>query len=274
MLTGRSVLITGAGAGIGRHLALQFAQLQAAVIAVDIDQRALNDLVDEASKYGLDVRSAVCDVTDAAALKEVRDRVLGEKKRLDLWVNNAGIAGTGAFTTISSAQFDRVLDVNLKALVYGTRLALETMEEQGHGRIVNMASVAGHLPAPYMTAYNASKFAVVGFSRALQAELRHRDSPVHITLVSPGFVDTGIIARGTQQGFPEWLSFMLSKPETVAREIVAAVTSGKDEIFPTLNGKLMRGLYKWMPDTTVRSAKILLARSFKEAVFNRSKGHD
>ncbi len=269
LLTGRIVLITGAAAGIGRHLALCFAGAQATVIAVDIDQTALDALVDEAAKFGLDVAGERCDVTELGALKAVRDRALHERKRIDIWVNNAGVAGTGAFADVSAEQFDRVLDINLKALVYGTRLALEAMEAQGMGRIVNMASVAGHLPAPYMTAYNASKFGVVGFSRALQAELRLRDSPVSITLVSPGFVDTDIIGRGTETGFPEWLSFLLAKPENVAKEIVAAVEAGKDEIFPTLNGKLMRGMYKIMPNTTVRSAKVLLAKSWKDVFLNR-----
>lgn len=269
MLTGKVALITGAGSGIGRHMALLFAAQQATVIAADVDPKALEGLTDEASKFGFDVVPEVIDVTDFEALTALRDRTLSARKRLDVWVNNAGIAGMGPFPELTPAQFDRVIAINLHALVNGTRLALETMETQGSGTIVNMASVAGHLAAPFMTAYTASKFAVVGFTRALRAELRLKDSPVKILLVSPGFVETAIINKGGQHGFPEWLSFLLSRPEAVAKEILAAIEDEKEEIVPTLNGKLMKNLGRFLPKTTERGSKLFLAKSWKDALLNR-----
>lgn len=269
MLAGQTIVITGGASGIGRQLALLYAESGARPVAVDRDPQALANLLDHAKKYGFDIEAAEADVTDSAALMTLRDRLVRERKQIHVWVNNAGIAGLGSFLDVTPEAFDRVIDVNLKGLITGTRLALQTMEAQGFGRIVNMASVAGHCPAPFMSAYNASKHGVVGFTRSVQAELRMKGSPVSTLLVSPGFVDTEIIAKGTRLGFPEWLSFLLAKPNDVAREIVAATATLKDEIYPTANGKLMKSLYTVAPRTTVRSARVLLAKSWKDALLNR-----
>jgi short-subunit dehydrogenase len=269
MLSGKVVVVTGAGAGIGRALVQELAARDADVWALDIARESLDSLVLEMKKTGAAVRPVRCDVTAPRALDEAASQVAAVHKRIDYWVNNAGVAGLGGFLETSAEDFERVLDINLRAVVRGTRAALKIMEEAGGGKIVNMASVAGHLPAPYMSAYNASKFGVVGFSRALQEELRLKGSPVKMLLVSPGFVDTGIIARGAELGFPEWMTFLLSTPEKVAKEIVRGMASEREEIFPTLNGRLIRRMHKVFPTLTVRSSKLLLTRSFKDALLNR-----
>jgi short-subunit dehydrogenase len=90
-----------------------------------------------------------------------------------------------------------------------------------------------------------------------------------MVLVSPGFVDTRILNKGEKNGFPEWLSFLLSKPESVADEIVRTLTRHKDEIYPTFNGKLMRRLYGVFPKATVNSSRMMLAKSWKDFLMNR-----
>ena len=269
VIAGQTIVITGAAAGIGRELTLLYAKAGARLVAVDRDAKALESLGDHAKKYGFDVEPVEVDVTRPMVLAELAERLIKERKQIHVWINNAGIAPLGGFLDISAETFDRVLDVNLKAVVNGTRVALQTMEAQGFGRIINMASIAGHLPAPFMSAYNASKHGVVGFTRSLQAELRLTGSPVSILLVSPGFVNTEIIARGTALGFPEWLSFMLAKPFDVAKAIVGATHSSRLELYPTANGKLMKRLYHWAPKTTVKSARLLMARSWKDFLLNR-----
>jgi short-subunit dehydrogenase len=267
-LVGKRVVITGAASGIGRSLALKLVAGGADVWALDLDETSLASLTDDATKYGHPITTRRADVTDRAALAKIRDEVVA-KGEIDYWVNNAGIARLGDFHEHGEAGFDQVVAVNLTGVVNGTRLALEAMEDAGRGRIVNMASIAGHLPAPFMTAYVASKHAVVGFTRSLAEELRLKDSPVSLLLVSPGFVDTRIIAKGEKMGFPEWLSFLLAKPDEVADTILAALPTKKREIIPTFNGKLMRRMYAVLPGTTVRSSKILLTKSWKDIVTNR-----
>ncbi len=120
-----------------------------------------------------------------------------------------------------------------------------------------------------MVTYVTTKHAVVGFTRALTEELRHKSSPVSLLLVSPGFVDTQILAKGEAFGFPDWLDFLLAKPETVAEAIYKAMPSRRTEIFPTFNGQMIRRMYGVLPKTTLRSCKVLFAKSWKDALLNR-----
>lgn len=270
-VAGKSVVITGAAQGIGRALSLQLAEKGAKIFAVDIDNEGLLELEDVFSKFGLTVKKLCGSVTDSSFLQRVRETVIAEHRQLDVWINNAGVALIKPFLDTSSEEFQRVLDINLSAVVNGTRIALEGMEQQGTGLIINVGSVAGYLPAALMSSYNASKFAITGFTKSLQAELQLNSSPVKMMLVSPGFVDTRIISRGKENGFPEWLSFMLSEPKDVARDIVRGILRGKTEINPTFNGKLMRRMYSVFPDTTVKSSRILLSNSLKDFLSNKTR---
>lgn len=269
MHSNKIVVITGAGAGIGRALTLSLAAQDADVWAVDVNQDALDRLVDETKKTGLVIHPVLCDVRDKGAVSQLAEDVASMHKRIDYWINNAGISGIGGFLQTSSDDFQKIVDLNLHGVVHGTRAALKIMEELGSGKIINMGSIAGHVPAPYMSAYNASKFGVVGFTRSLQAELRLKSSPIKLLLVSPGFVDTGLIAKGAELGFPEWMSFLLSTPEKVAEEIIKGMASSKEEIYPTLNGRLIKKLHRFFPTFTVRSSKILLSKNFKDVLLNR-----
>jgi short-subunit dehydrogenase len=197
------------------------------------------------------------------------ERIVEADKRIDLWFNNAGVAGLGGFQDLKAGDFDRVIDVNLKGLITGTRLALKQMESQGAGIIVNMASVAGHIAPPFMSAYAATKFAVVGFSRALREELKLRDCPVRVVMVSPGFVDTAILARGQRIGFPEWLTWALSTPEQVAQDILMGLAREEEEIFPTWNGKVMLQAHRYFPRAMMRGSRLLLVKRFRDLFLNR-----
>lgn len=271
-LTAKSIVITGAAQGIGRETAILLAEKGAKIFAIDIDQAGLDSLEEHFSKYGMPIKTFAGTVTDALFLTKVRDAVIAECKTLDIWINNAGVAKIKGFLATKAEDFQRVIDINLHGVISGTRIALEFMENHGAGLIVNIGSIAGYLPAPMMSSYNASKFAVVGFTKSLQAELKLCSSPVSLMLVSPGFVDTRIVAKGQEQGFPEWLSFMLSNAKDVARDIVKGIISGKQEVSPTLNGKLMRKMYSFFPETTVKSSRILLTKNLKDFISNKVEG--
>jgi NAD(P)-dependent dehydrogenase (short-subunit alcohol dehydrogenase family) len=268
-LSGKVVGITGGATGIGRALAKEFLRAGATLWIIDRNEEAIADFVDEAHRYDLPLQVFVGDVTLQADLQRFVDKILAEHRHIDWWINNAGIAINGAFVEIDAESFERVLDINLHAVIRCTRLLLAVMERSGQGCIVNIASVAGHIAPPLMTAYATSKHGVVGFTRSLAAELDLKSSPVKLVLVSPGFVDTGIVMKGQKGGFPEWLSWMLTKPERVAREIFRGIMSGRQELTPTLNGKVMMGIHKALPGRTVRGSRILLAKSWKDLFMNR-----
>lgn len=177
-----------------------------------------------------------------------------------VFVNNAGIARFGSFAKLGLESFETVRKVNLDGLVAGTHWALTRMEAAGGGTIVNMASTAGHVPAAFLVSYAAAKFAVVGFTRSLQAELSMAQSPVRLCLVSPGFVDTPIMSQ-PGASLPRVLRWMVADPPSVARAVVRAIKEGLPEIFPDLGGRLMAGLYRLAPRTAVTLSRILVADS-------------
>ena len=146
------------------------------------------------------VSTAVVDVTDAAAVAGLVTRVTEEHGSLGLMFNNAGIAVAGLVDQLTLRHWDRVIDVNLKGVVHGIHAAYPVMLRQGHGHIINTASLAGLVPAPGLAPYVATKHAVVGMSLSLRAEAAA--SGVKVSAVCPGFVDTPLLGR-VNPGLPE-----------------------------------------------------------------------
>ncbi|MBI3556300.1 MAG: SDR family oxidoreductase [Deltaproteobacteria bacterium] len=249
------VVITGAAAGIGHEIASLYLASGATVVALDMDREGLKTL----NCPGIEV-----NVVDGAQLLDVAQRITREHGKPTVWINNAGIQSLGAFEEVAPEAFRRVMCVNFDGVVNGTRAAISVMKEPVRGTIVNMASVAGIVPAPFMTAYTASKHAVVGFTRGLRQELELAHSPIKIILVAPGFVKTKIMAPGGGFSFPDWLRFMVSEPDTVAREILDGISKGQVEIHPTASGKMFIKLYRVMPDLISRSSRLLVAKNWKE----------
>lgn len=247
------IVITGGDSGIGaelvRHYQSEGAKSNTQVLSLDL-------------KSGFDV----CDQSQVE--KEIA-RLESEKIRIKLWINSAGISGLGSFQKLERQQFDRVLAVNLHAPINITRSLITHMERNGFGHIVNIASVAGLVSAPMMSAYSASKAGLIAFHRSLARELKMKSSPVQMLLVCPGFVKTEMIQLGQEKGFPQWLSPLLSDAKTVAEDIAKAVKNKKSELTPTLNGKLIKGLDKVIPGFAERSSRALLARSLSDLLMNR-----
>jgi len=256
------VVVTGAASGIGRSLVSEYLGKGLKVAALDRDEPALQALVAERSNTDLIVANA--DVTEREELLELAAKLAQDHGAPDIWINNAGITTLGAFEKVSPEDFDRVLAVNFTGLVNGTRAALSVMQRPRKGKIVNVASVSGVVPAPYMTAYTASKHAVVGFTRALREEHEQRHSPIEVLLVLPGFAKTKIMESREGFEFPKWLEWMIDSSQNVAHEIVEGVAASRKEIIPTFNGRMMLKAHRLLPDLTTRSSRILVARNWKE----------
>jgi 3-hydroxybutyrate dehydrogenase len=262
-------VVTGAASGIGLEMTRSIAKAGAVVWALDFNLERLNVLEVEAKKEGWDVFAKQLDVTDRTEVQKTINQIKAANKRIDVWINNAGIQRIGAFSSSQIDDFNLVMQVNLFSVIDICQQLIPMMEDQGNGVILNMASVAGHVPAPFMASYVTSKHAVVGFSKALQAEFEMTKSPLRMAFASPGFVDTAIIAKGKQKGFPEWLNWMLTDAKKCAQEILTSLAKGQNEIHPTLTGTLMRAAYGVMPKSTVKSSKVLLTKGFKDLLLNR-----
>lgn len=269
MKTAKAAVVTGAAGGIGTALCEELCKAGYLVWGIDQNEVGLKTLSENMSKVGKKVVTRSVDITDEAAITKLLEEIAKESHHLSVWVNNAGISGVGHFDKQDTKLMKRVIDVNLTAILTISRLVLDRMEYQGDGVIVNIASVAGHIPSPYLAAYSASKHGVVGFTRAVESELQMKNSGVRTLLVCPGFIDTPMIKEGGKFAFPEWLSFSVASPQVVARAVARAVASGKREIYPSWNGKLLLLVNKVVPGFRNQGTKLLNARSFKDYILNR-----
>jgi 3-hydroxybutyrate dehydrogenase len=182
------VFVTGAARGAGRAIALSFARAGYAVAAAGRSEAALLPLRDELNGLGAEALAVVCDVTDRGAIERAAAKTEGQFGPIDVLVNNAGVADSAPFSTMSDDMWDRLLAVNLTGTYYCMRAIVPRMFERGRGRVVNIASTAGKTGFPYTAAYCASKHGVLGLTRAVALEAASKG--VTVNAICPGWLDT------------------------------------------------------------------------------------
>jgi NADP-dependent 3-hydroxy acid dehydrogenase YdfG len=189
-LSNRVAVITGAGSGIGRATALSMARRGCHLALADINETAVQDSARAAQALGVRATAHRLDVADRAAVAAFPEAVQQAHKRVDLVMNNAGVALGGTFEQVSEADFDWLLEINFHGVVRMTRAFLPLLHQSDDARIVNVSSIYGIITPPGQAAYAASKFAVRGFSNVLRHELE--GSTVGVSVVHPGGVATSI----------------------------------------------------------------------------------
>ena len=210
----KSVLITGAGSGIGRAAALTFAASGAKVMATDINDETASATASEIHANGGTAKSAALDVSNHAQVEAVVAKTVAEFGSLDVALNNAGTGGQVKRTAeVSLKDWDRVIAVNQSGVFYCMREELKQMQQQGSGVVINIASIAGMKAMPKQMAYTASKHAVIGMTKA--AALEYAAGKIRINAVCPVFTRSAM------------LSELLSHNEGVERKLLQTIPVGR-----------------------------------------------
>ena len=245
------VLITGGASGIGRRMALEFAQQGAKLVLWDIHQGRLDETVAEIS--GVSSHQAygfVCDISNRQAVYETAKQVEEAVGPVDILVNNAGIVSGKSILEIEDEKIEATFGVNTLALFWTAKAFLPAMIERNSGHIVTIASSAGLVGVSKLTDYCASKWAAVGFDESLRMELRSTSPGVKTTVVCPFFIDTGMF-DGVKSRFERLLP-ILTEEEATNRIIEAVAAERPRLVMPKLVGivPVFRALPVWFFDKT------------------------
>jgi len=254
-LDGKVVVITGAASGIGRAFALEVGGRGALVAVSDVDDAGLAETVARVEVAGVrEIRSASVDVADRAAVAAYAAEVAEHFGRVNVIVNNAGVSVSGDVTELSYEDLDWIVGINFWGVVHGTKEFLPHLIASGDGHVVNLSSLFGLVSVPGQSAYNATKYAVRGFSEALREEMLVAGHPVGVTVVHPGGIRTDIVRNSRVSGrqdkaatvklFDEKLAKMT--PERAAQIIAKAVLADQPRLLVGLDAHLLHHVARLM----------------------------
>lgn len=195
-MKGKVAIVTGAGHGIGREIALSLARNGAEVVVTDVTD-AIFEVGKQIEALGSKALPIKCDVTELEQAQDVEEKVIGKYERIDILVNNAGIYPQKAFLDMTADDWNKVLRVNLNGVFHCTKAVIPKMVKQRYGKIVNIASIAGAVVGfQNLTHYSASKAAIAGFTKSLALEVAQYG--INVNAVAPGPIDVGDMTTNTE----------------------------------------------------------------------------
>jgi short-subunit dehydrogenase len=247
-LADKVVVITGAGSGIGRALALNLAEKGSLLALSDVNEEGLAETVVLAEKAGAkEVRSDWLDVADREAFAAYADSVVQEFGRVNVVINNAGVALAGDFVDLEMKDIDWIIGINFWGVVHGSKFFLPHLIASGDGHLVNISSLFGLVSMPGQSMYNASKYAVRGMTEAIREEMLIAGNKVGVTAVHPGGIKTAIARNArvsehedknaTAKLFDEKLARMT--PEKAAAIIVKGITKNQARVLVGIDAHLI-----------------------------------
>jgi len=246
-LQGRTVLITGGARGLGLLLAREFGRRGARLAIVSRTPGDLSRAGDELRRAGHEVIAECCDIRDPRAVGDLVQLVVGRWGRLDIVVNNAGVIQAAPFEVAELEDFQESLDTHFWGPLYLTREALPYLKQApGGARLLNVSSFGGRVGVPHLSAYSSGKFALVGLSETLRAELHQYG--ILVTTATPGLMRTGshvkILLRGQHEKEAKWFGAGIVTPLTsmsgdrAARQLVDACVAGRADVTPAAQFRL------------------------------------
>ncbi|HZX52022.1 SDR family NAD(P)-dependent oxidoreductase [Pseudomonas sp. XK-1] len=255
-LAGKVAVITGAGSGMGRALAQLLAEEGCDLALADINEANLQSTADELSRHGRRISCHTLDVADRAAVYAFADDVLNQHGSAYLIINNAGVAVSQRIAELSYSDFEWIMGINFWGVVHGTKAFLPHLLQNNAGHIVNVSSIFGIISMPSQGAYNASKFAVRGFTEALRQELC--SSKVVACCVHPGGIKTNIARaarfyqgingqRDADRAAADFDKLARTTPEQAARVIVDGIKAKRTRILIGNDARLLDWIQRLFP---------------------------
>ncbi|MEO7579610.1 MAG: SDR family NAD(P)-dependent oxidoreductase [Massilia sp.] len=252
-IAGKTYVITGPSSGLGRGVALRLASLHANVVLAARRTEVLAQVANEANAAGGKALVVTTDVSKPEEMERLAEQAVARFGRIDVWINNAGVGAIGRFETIPIADHTRLIDVNLKGVIYGSHVALRQFQRQHAGTLVNIGSVESEEPLAYHASYSASKAAVLSLGRALNEELRlNRAGPITVATVMPWATDTPFFehAANYSGGTPRMPA--MDDPERVVNAIVWVSLHPQEEMAVGWKAKLVYAGHRIAPENTAR----------------------
>ena len=256
-LKGRTAVITGAGGGIGRAIALSLARRGCHLALADIDQTGMSETANVARTHEVHVSQHRVDVADRNLVAEFPNVVAAEHKSVDVLVNNAGVAVGGTFDQVSAEDFEWLFEINFWGVVRMTRAFLPLLRKSDDARVVNLSSVYGLVAPPEQVAYAASKFAVRGFSEALRHELERLG--MGVTVVHPGGVSTsiaekarvpaGITEEEMERRRAKYRKLLKMPPEIAGEAIVSGLERRQSRVLVGSDAKIISLIARLWPES-------------------------
>lgn len=266
-VTGEIVLITGAGHGLGRLTAYEFAKLKSKLVLWDINKHGIEDTAAECRRLGAKAHAFVVDCSNREDIYSSAKKVKEEIGDVSILVNNAGVVYTSDLFATQDPQIEKTFEVNVLAHFWTTKAFLPAMMKNNHGHIVTVASAAGHIGVPFLLAYCSSKFAAVGFHKALTEELAALEGTgVKTTCLCPNFINTGFIKNPSTALGPTL------EPEEVVDKLMNGILTEQKMIFIPSSISFLIVVEKILPERLLAFLKRKIDIRFDAVIGYKTKG--
>lgn len=259
-LQNKVAAVTGAGSGIGQALAINLAQAGCHLALSDVNKKGLDETLKKLKAYSVKVTHDLLDVSDQQAVFAWADKVVKDHGCVNMIFNNAGVALSGTVQALSVEDYKWIMDINFWGVIYGTKAFLPYLEESGEGHVINISSIFGITSQPLMSGYNASKFAVSGFTESLRQDLEITGSKVSATCIHPGGIKTNIAKSARLSKSVEAVTgirhenasaslekFFIHTPDSAAKVILKGVKKNARRVLVGNDAKFLDGMARVMP---------------------------
>ncbi|KAM9027065.1 estradiol 17-beta-dehydrogenase 11-like [Ara ararauna] len=264
-VSGELVLITGAGHGIGRATAFEFARRQSRLVLWDISKHSIEETAAECKRLGATVQAFVVDCSKREEIYSAAEKVKQEIGDVSILVNNAGVITAADFLSTQDHQIERMFEVNILAHMWTTKAFLPTMMKNNHGHIVTVASAAGHFVISYMVTYCSSKFAAVGFHKALTEELATLGKDgIKTTCLCPVFINTGFVKN------PSTRLGKILEIEEVVEALMEGILTNKKMVFVPPRQSVALLIERLLPERALTVLKKLTNVKFDAVIGQKS----